>query len=490
MAAQKTITVLIASSEIGPFAKTGGMADVCEALPKALVELQVRPTVVLPLYRHITTGGWDIEPVVGNMPVAVGGQEIPADIYRGWLTGEIPAFFVGCDEFFDRTYLYGTPKGDYFDNALRFTFFTNAVIALTEALNLQWDIVHCHDWQTALLPIYMKNLLADRPRFSRTRTVLTIHNLGYQGLFPTERYPLLGLPPQLYDPSGLEFWGKINLLKGGIAFADAVTTVSPTYAAEIRTPELGYGLDGVLVAQQHKLVGILNGVDYATWSPETDRYISQRYSSDDLDGKRQCKQDLLDTLGLPGVLVDKPLFGMISRLAAQKGVDLIAQVAERLMMTGAGLVILGKGDAYYENLLVDMARKYRRQMSVRIDFDDELAHKIEAGSDMFLMPSRYEPCGLNQMYSLRYGTIPIVRRTGGLADTVREVSTKTGKGTGFLFRSYKADTFWRAIEKALRWFSDTELWLKVMRQAMATDFSWSRSARQYHKLYRNILRDA
>ncbi len=480
------VKVLIASSEIAPFAKTGGLADVCEALPKALLPLGVAPTLVMPLYRIIKEGKWDLEVVMEDLPVPVGGDEIQADIYRGWLTKEIPIFFVQRDEFFDRTSLYGTPKGDYFDNARRFAFFSCAVFALSKALDQRWDVIHCHDWQTALIPVYLKAVFSDDPLLARTKTILTIHNLGYLGIFSAETFPRLGLPSHLFSVEGLEFWGKANFLKGGVVFADQVTTVSPTYAKEIQTPEFGNGLEGVLKTKAGSLIGILNGVDYSVWNPEDDPHLATHYSRDDLSGKRACKEDLLKRCQLAHALLERPLFGMVSRLAGQKGLDILCAVVDRVMAAGAGLVILGNGEKRYESLLTQLARKYPQQMAVKVVFDEALAHQIEAGCDIYLMPSLYEPCGLNQMYSLKYGTLPVARHTGGLADTVVEVDPKKRKGTGFKFIGYNPDALWKAIEKALQCFADKELWQQLVQQAMAQDFSWTQSAGEYLRLYERL----
>jgi starch synthase len=485
-AQRKTLKVLFASSEIAPFAKTGGLADVCEALPKALVSLGVQPTLVLPLYRIVKEGGWELKTVIEDLPVPVGDMQITADIHQGWLTDEIPVFFVQHDEFFNRSFLYGTSKGDYADNAQRFCFFSRAVFALSEALEQRWDVIHCHDWQAALIPIYLKTTFSDYPLFSKTKSLLTIHNLGYQGIFPPEIFPLLGLPPHLFSMEWLEFWGKVNFLKGGIIFADQLTTVSPTYAKEIQTAEFGYGLEGVLKDQAAKMVGILNGADYTQWNPADDPHLTAHYTPDDLKGKKACKEDLVRRCGLSPDLVDKPLLGMISRLAGQKGVDILSEVVEKVMKEGVGLIVLGAGEEKYERLLVKLTRKYPKQMSITVAFDEALAHQIEAGCDIYLMPSLYEPCGLNQMYSLKYGTIPIVRKTGGLADTVVEVDIKKRKGTGFLFSAYDPDALWKAIEKALRCFANKELWGELIQQAMAQDFSWSRSAGEYLRIYRRL----
>ena len=486
MSKGKTLKVLFASSEIAPFAKTGGLADVCGALPQSLIPLGVQPTLILPLYRTVKESGWDLTMVIEDLPVQVGDAQISADIYQGRLTDEIPVFFVQRDEFFDRSFLYGTSKGDYIDNAQRFCFFSRAVFALSEAVNQKWDIIHCHDWQAALIPVYLQALFSDHPLFAKTKTILTIHNLGYQGIFPPKTFPLLGVPSRFFSIKGLEFWGKVNFLKGGIIFADQLTTVSPTYAREIQTPEFGYGLEGVLKDQAAKLIGILNGVDYAQWNPEDDPYLEAHYTADTLAGKLACKKELLRHCQLRDELAERPLLGVISRLAGQKGVDILCKVVDRLIASGAGLVVLGSGEKQYERLLVQLARKYPKQMAVRISFDEALAHLIEAGCDIYLMPSLYEPCGLNQMYSLKYGTLPVVRKTGGLADTVVEVDVKKGKGTGFLFSTYDPDALWKAIQKALACFADKDRWGQLVQQAMAQDFSWSRSAREYLKLYQGL----
>jgi starch synthase len=488
MSSKKDTKVLFASSEIAPFAKTGGLADVCEALPKALVPLGVQPTLILPLYRAVKEEGWDLKMVIEDLPVQIGDAQIKADIHQGRLNDEIPVFFVQHDEFFDRSFLYGTPKGDYEDNAQRFCFFSCAVLALSEAVKQRWDVIHCHDWQASLIPVYLKTAFSEHQLFAKTKTILTIHNLGYQGIFPSETFPHLGLPSRVFSIEGMEFWGKVNLLKGGIIFADQLTTVSPTYAKEIQTPEFGYGLEGVLKDQAAKLTGILNGVDYAQWNPADDPHLPAHYTSDNVEGKVACKKDLLKRCGLSPDLMDKPLLGVISRLAGQKGVDILSQVVERMMAEGVGLVILGSGEEKYERLLVQLAKKYPKQMSMTVAFDEALAHQIEAGCDIYLMPSLYEPCGLNQMYSLKYGTLPVVRKTGGLADTVVEVNVKKRKGTGFLFSAYDPDALWRAIEKALRCFADKELWGQLIQQAMGQDFSWSRSAGEYLRLYQRLMK--
>jgi len=479
--------VLITSSEIVPFAKTGGLADVCGALAKALSRLGVEVSLALPLYRCVSAGDFKTELIFESLFIELGHQRFTADIYKGHLTENIDVFFVKRDEFYNRSYLYATPKGDYFDNAERFVFFSKVIIGLSKALNIKWDIIHCNDWQTAIIPVLLKAVYAEDPLFKDIKTVLSIHNLGYQGIFPADSFFLTGLPPHLFSIDGLEFWGKVNLLKGGIIFSDWITTVSPTYAKEIQTKEFGFGLDGVIGANTHKLSGILNGADYSEWSPETDPYILSRYSKKHLLGKTKCKEGILKEFDLSSKLMERPLIGMVTRLATQKGIDLLADAIDDIMAKGAGLVILGKGEERYEELLEALASRYKGKIGVKIAFDSIFAHKIEAGSDMFLIPSFYEPCGLNQMYSLKYGTLPVVYNTGGLADTVVEVDENKGEGTGFKFYDYSKDGLCKAIDKAIRCFSNKKLWQKLIIQAMSCDFSWSEAAKEYLNVYQRLL---
>ena len=478
--------VLIASSEVVPFAKTGGLADVCGALAKELSKLGAEVSLCLPLYRSVLEGNFEIEPILEDLLIELGHYKLTADIYKGHL-GNIDVFFVRKDEFYDRTYLYGTPKGDYFDNAQRFIFFSKAVISLSKALNIKWDIIHCNDWQTAIIPVILKIFYADHPLFKDTKTIFTIHNLGYQGVFPKDSFSLTSLPPHLFSIDGLEFWGNMNLLKGGIIFSDLITTVSPTYAKEIQTEGFGFGLDGVLRAHAHKLIGILNGVDYSEWDPERDTYIAANYSRGDISGKSRCKKDLLDEFHLHTGLAERPLIGMITRLATQKGIDLLIDAIDEIIEKEVGLVILGKGEKRYEDALRSISSRFKGKIGIRIDFDNGLAHRIEAGSDMFLIPSLYEPCGLNQMYSLKYGTLPIVYNTGGLADSIIEVDEDKGEGTGFKFYNYSKSGLCEAIDKAIRCFLNKGLWQRLIIQAMSCDFSWGRSAKEYLKIYQMLL---
>jgi starch synthase len=361
------------------------------------------------------------------------------------------------------------------------------VPAFCQALDFEPDIIHCHDWQASLVPVYLKHRWMSEPTFAKTKSLLTIHNLAYQGLFPKKKFPLLGLDWSLYSIDGLEFYDKINLLKGGIVFADAINTVSRGYSKEIQTPEYGYGLEGVLRTRSEALFGIVNGVNYEDWNPETDQLIAATYGPKDLKGKEKNKTALMEAFNLDKKMAKAPLLGIISRLADQKGFDLVAEVLPQLMAQQVMVVILGTGEEKYHELLTAEAQKYPGQLGVEIAFDNRLAHLIEAGADIFLMPSLYEPCGLNQMYSMKYGTVPVVRATGGLLDTVTPVDKAKGSGAGFLFTEYSAPAFLKALNQALEAYQDKKLWKKIMLNGMAEDFSWSTSARAYLKLYERLV---
>jgi len=475
--------VVMAASEVVPYAKTGGLADVVGALPHALKRLGIDVSVIMPAYRSIPRDRFPMRRTASTLAVPVSAQTVTAGVSRTESDG-VPVYLIEADQYFARTGLYGTPDGDYLDNAERFAFFSRAILALLEQVGPP-DVLHCHDWQTALAPVFLRADGGRYPELDGVRTVLTVHNLGYQGLFWHFDWHLLNLDWRYFTPEWLEFYGKINYLKGGLVCADAITTVSPTYAREIQTPEFGHGLDGVLVARRNALLGILNGVDYNDWSPERDTFIAQHYSADDLDGKAACKADLQATVGLPQD-PQVPVLGIVSRLVDQKGFDLIAEIARRLLRKRVQVVVLGSGDAKYQELMHELARTSTKRLAVRVAFDNALAHKIEAGSDMFLMPSRYEPCGLNQIYSLRYGTIPIVRATGGLEDSIIDVDAGGSQGTGFKFTDYSGAALLACIERALRLYRKPAAWRTLMRNAMHADFSWDRSAQAYAELYRRI----
>jgi len=481
------LRVLFATPEAVPFAKTGGLADVAGALPKSLQPLGCEVKLVMPYYRMVRTSGCPLQYLREEIEVPLGGEVIRGDIYQGQLTPEVPVYFIGREEYFDREFLYGTPKGDYFDNAERFIFFSRAVLVLAQHLGFSPDIIHHHEWQTGLISAYLQSVYRENPFFSQTAAVFTIHNLAYQGLFMKEKLSLTGLPPEMYNPEGLEFWERINLMKAGIVYGDVINTVSKKYSEEIQTPEFGYGLDGILRKRRQDLYGILNGVDYGDWDPAHDPHLTAHYSLNNMEGKKKCKKDLLKEFGLPVSLEKAPLLGVISRLADQKGFDLLAQILEELFQLDVGFVLLGTGEKKYHELFTEVAQKYPKKAGIRIAYDDRLAHKIEAGSDLFLMPSKYEPCGLNQIYSLRYGTIPVVRATGGLDDTITHYDPSTGKGNGFKFKSYDAKELLEQIKRAIALYHQPERWKQIQQNAITADFSWQRSAEAYLDLYHQAL---
>ena len=482
--------VLFAASEVEPFAKTGGLADVAGALPRALARLSLDVRVVLPAYREIDRRKHAVADTGLILEVPISGRTEPTRVLEGRLAGA-PVSFLEADRYYDRDGLYGVGGQDFQDNAERFAFFSRAVVELGRELGRQGappDVFHCHDWQTGLVPAYLKSLYAGDPRLGRAASVFTVHNLGYQGLFWHYDMHLTGLGWEHFTPDGLEFWGKISYLKAGLVYADWLTTVSPTYAREIQTAELGCGMDGVLRARADRLVGILNGIDVDEWDPQGDPHVPAPYSARDLAGKRQAKVVLQTAFALP-VTPEAPLLAMISRLVDQKGCDILVPVIPALAERGCQIVVLGTGEPAFEDAFRDLAKRYPRQVGVRIAYDNALSHKIEAGADMFLMPSRYEPCGLNQMMSLRYGTVPIVRATGGLADTVVEAAPERG-GNGFTFGAYDSALLLSAVDRALAAFRDRVRWEAIVRNGMEADFSWDASARRYADLYGVAVGDA
>jgi starch synthase len=472
------VKILFVSSEGLPFCKTGGLADVVEALPKALVEMGHEVAVVLPRYR----GTKAAKTVLPSVTIPLGPRlRFPA-IADGQVVNGVRYFFVDDPAYFDRPALYGEKGQDYIDNSERFALFSKAAIELAKHV---WtpDVFHCHDWQSALVPVLLRTVYSADPIVQNLPVVFTVHNMGYHGFFDRPVLAALGLPETLFRIDGLEFYGKVNYLKGGLLFADYMTTVSRKYAQEIQTPEYGHGLDGVVRSRADRWVGILNGVDYSAWSPEADKLIAAQYSAQELAGKRACKKDLLEQFKLPPENMNRPLIGIVSRFADQKGFDLIAEEAADFMKEELAVVALGTGEPKHEQLFRELAEEFPKKVGVRVAYDNALAHKIEAGADMFLMPSRYEPCGLNQIYSLRYGTVPVVRATGGLDDTIEPFDPKTGKGTGFKFEEYTGEALLECVRRALAVFRDPKAWHKLMANGMAKDFSWKSSAGEYAKLY-------
>jgi starch synthase len=474
--------ILFAASEVTPFAKTGGLADVAGSLPAALASLGHQVRVVMPLYRSVKEGPFGIKPYEKALSVPFKGQKLKAGVFLAKKSRNVHYYFIQRDEFFDRSGLYGTSEGDYFDNAERFIFFSRGILEFNKSSGFQPDIIHCHDWQSSLVPVFLKSLYESDPVFKRAKSVFTIHNLAYQGVFSKEMMAVSELPMELFSMRGLEYYNKMNFMKGGIVFSDIITTVSEKYAQEIQTPEYGYGLEGVLRERRGDIYGILNGVDYTSWNPRTDPHIAAKYDKTTLSGKKKCKEDLRKAYKLKGS-EEFPIIGIISRLAGQKGFDILAEAMDDLVKMDLCVVILGTGEAKYEKQFAALGKKYPGRLGVRVAFDNVLAHKIEAGSDMFLMPSKYEPCGLNQMYSLKYGTIPIVRATGGLDDTIRRFDPKTSEGNGFKFSAYSPQALLEETQRALDIFQDKKTWAALVQKAMTMDFSWKKSAHKYDEIY-------
>jgi len=476
--------ILFAASEVAPFAKTGGLADVAGSLPQALAALGHDVRVVLPRYRQIDGGTFGLTHLA-TFYVPLASWKERCDILAGRLGARVPAYFINKDIYFNRPELYRTPQADYHDNAERFIFFSRAVPELCRVLNFSPEIIHCNDWQTGLVPLYLRKFYHDAAQLRHARTVFTIHNLGYQGIFGKRDMVLTGLGWDVFTPDGIEYWDNINLLKAGIVHADVVTTVSATYSREIQTPEFGHGLDGTLRKRADDLFGIVNGIDNEEWDPAHDQSLPQPYSAARLLGKQACKRALQEQLGLPHE--NAPILGMVTRLTDQKGLDILLDAIPELLHLQAQLVILGTGDDRYHRALAEMGDRHRDRMRVLLKYDDALARRIYAGSDLFLMPSRYEPCGLGQMHALRYGTVPVVRRTGGLADTVEDYRPRAGKGTGFVFDDYTSGALVACVKRALQVYRDPKRWKSIMQAGMKVDFSWKSSAKEYLKVYHKTM---
>jgi starch synthase len=472
-----SVSILMVGSEALPFSKTGGLADVLGALPLALGKLGHRVTVVTPKYRGVQAQGTTR---LIQMP-GPGGAD--TRLIEQPLAENVKAVLVDRPELYDRASLYGA-GGDYPDNPRRFAFLCRAALEYIRQSEETFDILHAHDWQAGLAPVYLRTLYAAEPRVSGMTTIFTIHNLAYQGNFPADWLGPLDLGLEMLSMDALEFWGQISLLKGGILFSDSITTVSPTYAREIQTKEYGFGFDGVLATRAADLHGILNGIDTDRWDPRRDPYLPEPYDEHTLHKKEAAKRALIELLcpGTPFERVARPLVGIVSRLVDQKGFDLIAELVPTLSSYGS-FAVLGTGDPRYETLLRELAATYPDRFAVKIGFDESLAHLIEGAADLFLMPSRFEPCGLNQMYSMRYGTVPVVRATGGLEDTVTDYNDAAGTGTGFTFEPYTPVALLEALERARTAFANPSVWKKLQVAGMQQDFSWDRSAREYVKLY-------
>ncbi len=468
------------SPEAGPWARSGGLADVLGALPSALARMGHQVATVIP--RYMDAKNASATRVIGGLRIPLGARTFDVAIWE-LRSAEQTFYFVDQPELFGRAGLYGDQNGDFPDNHIRFALLSKAALEIARRL-FPADIIHCHDWQSSLVPAYLKDPRIVDPTWLATRTLLTIHNLGYQGIFDRSALAEIGAPGEFNTPAGMEFWGKINFLKAGIVFADALNTVSKKYAEEIQTAEFGFGLDGLLRERRSVLTGIVNGVDYSQWNPETDPYIPAHYSAGDLAGKQICKRELLREMGLPERAIDRPLLGVVSRFTGQKGFDLIGEAADHLFQDDVCLVALGNGEARWEDLFRSLQLEFPDRIAVTFGYDDPLAHRIEAGADIFLMPSRYEPCGLNQMYSLRYGTVPVVRATGGLEDTI--TGFPSPEATGFKFVDYNGKALLDAIRLACRKWTDKKAWTAMMVRGMRKDYSWTAAAGEYSRLYRKI----
>ncbi len=465
--------VMMVSSEVSPWARTGGLADVLGALPQALALQGYDVGLTVP--RYMNAANAPAQRVMDRMTFWLGPHELQMSVWamaERHGEGSVTTYFLENAGLYGRPELYGDSQGDYPDNHIRFGALSRAAVEISRQL-FYADLFHCHDWQASLVPVYLHE--SSDP----AKTLLTIHNLGYQGLFDPSVLWDLGLGQHLFNPGQLEFWGRVNFLKAGIVFSAAINTVSRKYAEEVQTEEYGFGLDGLLRERREVLSGILNGVDYARWNPSTDGFIASHFSPEDLSGKRRCKAALLAEMELPEWMIDRPLLGIVSRFATQKGFDLIGEIAERIFEQEVGLVALGNGEARYEDMFRALRNRFPDRVALKLGFNDGLAHRIEAGADIFLMPSHYEPCGLNQIYSLKYGTLPVVRATGGLDDTIDE-------STGFKFADYNGSALLDAIRTACGAWYDRERWAERMVRGMHKDFSWAPSARAYAALYERL----
>jgi len=465
--------IVFCSSEVYPFAKTGGLADVCGALPLALEKIGISVDIFLPYYRCISNEYFDIE-------------KINKHCYKTIIGQKINVYLIKSKQFFDRGELYGDEDGDYPDNLYRFHYFCKTVLDLLKELKIEADCIHCHDWQTALIPVLLKESFGNDEFYKNIKSMLTIHNLAFQGVFPKDQYSQLKLRRELFDVNGFEFYGKINILKAGILFSDEVTTVSRQYAKEIQSKEFGCGLEGVIASRQKPVQGIVNGLDYSIWDPKTDGLINHRYSEDTyVDGKSANKTELLKRLDLDE-RKKVPLFGFVGRLSHQKGIDLILETVDDLIKLDLQIVIQGIGQEKYHYMLSEMAIRYEKKVAVCLEFDESLAHLIYAGSDMFLMPSLYEPCGLSQIISMRYGTIPVAFETGGLKDTIIDFRKDSQLGNGLLFNPHNQKSLFDMLKQSLKFYQDQEMLSKMISNAMKVNFSWEQSASEYAIVYQCI----
>jgi len=479
---ESDMNILFISPEVFPFAKTGGLADVAGALPEAIAKKDHKASVIMPYYGLVKKNGFKPALFKKNIPLRINNREEFFSLLLLKHNG-VDAYFIEKNEYYDREFLYGTPQGDYQDNAFRFGFYAKAILASLPYIGRQ-DVLHCNDWQSGLAPLYIRAHHKNDPMLNGTKILFTIHNMAYQGLFIKDVAPYLDIPWNLFTQAGVEFWDKLSFMKAGIVFSDAISTVSKGYSKEILTPEFGCGLDGLLKTREKDLHGIVNGVDYSVWNPATDKFIAKKFDANDLNGKAECKKDLAGSFGI-AYNAKRPLIAMITRLAEQKGIDLVVNIMKDIVRD-SDFVILGFGDEKYNKIFKDLVKKYKGKVGVSITFDNALSHKIEAGADMFLMPSRYEPCGLNQMYSLKYATVPVVRAVGGLDDTIQHFNPSAKKGNGFKFKDATNGALLGAIKDGVATFKNKKLWDALLKNCVACDYSWESSAEQYLKLYKNL----
>lgn len=477
----RSMKILFTGSEMAPLANTGGLGDVLEALPAALAADGHEVSVVLPCYRGLPENAeLGVRSTGVEIVVSVGMKRATAEILECTAPNGVQVFLIRADEYFDRSSLYGENSRNYEDNAERFIFFSRAVVELARRASPPPDIIHAHDWQTALVPVLI------RDRKLPFKTVLTIHNISYQGSFWGIDFGLTNLPGHYFSASGVEFYGNLNLLKGGILYADALTTVSERYARDIQTPEGGSGLDAVVRENAHKLTGILNGVDYNVWNPEIDEGLPKRYTAKQISGKKACREGLLEKCGLAPKPAG-PVFVMVTRLSDQEGIELLMPILDRLLADDVRLMILGEGNPSYERELMLASRRHAGRFAYRPHMDEPLAHLIYAGGDALLLPSHFEPCGLSAMYALKYGTLPVARATGGLYESITDYDPTNNSGHGFLFYDYTPEAFWDAINRARQCFSQEKEWNALRRRAMSCDFSWTRIVPHYEQIYRRVL---
>lgn len=477
--------VVYASAEVSPFAISGESADVASSLPKYLASLGMEVSVFMPKYRRPEIESLPKEVVLDQLLVPLGEEKVKGRVYRSEL-GKYDIYFIENPKYFWRENVYGTGKGEYLDNDERFIFFSRAVLEYLLKAKIPADIIHCNNWPTSLIPVFLKSLYGSRHHFKDVATVLTLHNIAYQGEFPAETLISAGLTWHDINHTSYVFKGKFNFLRAGLMHADLLNTVSSSYRREILTQSHSFGLKDVLAERKEDFFSIRNGVDYEVWNPETDPYIVANYTPSNLKPKERCKLDLIQEFGL-SIPAKTPLLGVVSYLSAQKGMDILLEVIDNMLQKEMGLVVLGRGEEAYQNRFLEVQEKYPGKLSIKLEMNPALAHKIAAGADIFLIPSLYEPCGLNQLYSFRYGTVPVARATGGLGETVRPFDEKTQKGNGFVFKEFSSLALLRALERSLEYYAQPHLWQRIIQAGMRENFSWQKAAKKYAKLYKTAI---